>query len=398
MSHIIEFHVEGLAGREKGFGHKLNRDVNIFFGLNGSGKTSLLKILHSALSTDTALLANVAFTKAEVVLESLQFKKQFRYSIDRTAQQPLHRQKRLFGDEGQEDLVEGMEIEQELLLTQQGPVVRRKPRGLQWKIDPPLPKGAQGKWEHRYLPTSRLILRPEYQHGPIEFNEDFYDTFFARELERHWNGFFGTVQSEVRKIQEQGIANILTEILSAKETPGKSTDFDWEKAYERISVFFKRQKLATALPAKKIFKARFTENPVLQRVVERIDALEEQISKAMETRTKLQNLIERLFSGNKRLVLGDTSVEVRGKNDVKIGLQSLSSGEKHILRILFEVMSVERSSMIIDEPEISLHIDWQRELVKAIMELNPNLQLIVATHSPEITAEIEDSKIFQIPA
>ena len=58
MSHVIEFYVEGLAGKEKGFGHKLNRDINIFFGLNGSGKTSLLKILHSALSTDTALLAN----------------------------------------------------------------------------------------------------------------------------------------------------------------------------------------------------------------------------------------------------------------------------------------------------------------------------------------------------
>jgi ABC-type uncharacterized transport system ATPase subunit len=73
MSHIVEFHVEGLAGKEKGFGARLNRDVNIFFGLNGSGKTSLLKILHSALSTNAALLANVPFTKAQVVVESLQF-------------------------------------------------------------------------------------------------------------------------------------------------------------------------------------------------------------------------------------------------------------------------------------------------------------------------------------
>jgi hypothetical protein len=350
------------------------------------------------LSTDTSLLANVAFTKAEVIIESLQFKKQFRYSIDRAALKPSHRQKRLFEEIEETELVEGGEIEQELLMTDRGPVVRRKPRGLQWKIEPNLPKGSRGSWEHKYLPTSRLILRPEFPHGPMEINEDFYDTFFARELERHWNGFFGSVQAEVRGIQERGIANILTELLSAKETPGKTTAFDWEKAYERVSAFFKRQKHTAALPAKKTFQEKFRESPVLQRVVERIDALEEQISKAMETRTKLQALIERLFSGNKRLVLGDTSVEVRGKNDIKIGLQSLSSGEKHILRILFEVMSVERSSLIIDEPEISLHIDWQRELVKAIMELNPHLQLIAATHSPEVTAEIEDSKIFQIPA
>jgi predicted ATP-dependent endonuclease of OLD family len=95
MSHVIEFYVEGLAGK-KGFGHKLNRDINIFFGLNGSGKTSLLKILHSALSTDTAPLANATFTKAEVVIESLHYKKQFRYSIDRTTKQPPARQRRLF--------------------------------------------------------------------------------------------------------------------------------------------------------------------------------------------------------------------------------------------------------------------------------------------------------------
>lgn len=398
MSHIVEFQVEGLAGKEKGFGHRLNRDINIFFGLNGSGKTSLLKILHSALSTNTAPLTNVPFTKAEVVIESLHYKKQFRYSIDRTLQQSSHRQKRLFEEEEEGEIVEAIELEQEVMLTPRGHVLRRKPRGPQWKIDPPLPKGTRGSWEHRYLPTSRLILRPEFQHGPIEFTEDFYDTFFARELERHWNEFFGGVQAEVRRIQEQGIANILTELLSAKESPGKSTDFDWERAYGRVSAFFKRQRLASALPAKKTFQTRFRESPVLQRVVERIDALEQQIFRAMETRTKLQALIERLFSGNKHLVLGDTSVEVRGKNDVKIGLQSLSSGEKHILRILFEVMSVERSSLIIDEPEISLHIDWQRELVKAIMELNPHLQLITATHSPEVTAEIEDSKIFQIPA
>lgn len=399
MSHIIEFHVEGLAGKEKGFGKKLNRDVNVFFGLNGSGKTSLLKILHSALKTDSSLLVNVPFTKAEVVVESLKFKKQFRYSIDRTAEKSTHRQKPLFEiEEEQEEVVAGIEFEDEVVLTPRGRVVRRKPRLPQWNITPSLPKGVKGSWEHRYLPTSRLILRPQFEPAPFEFNEDFYDTFFARELERHWNEFFGGIQSEVRRIQEQGIANILTELLSAKETPGKTTSFDWEKAYERVNAFLKRQKLSSALPRKNAFQKHFRESPVLQRVVERIDALEEQIFRAMETRTKLQALIERLFSGNKRLVLGDTSVEVRAKNDVKIGLQSLSSGEKHILRILFDVMSVDQSSLLIDEPEISLHLDWQRELVKAIMELNPDLQLIVATHSPEVMAEIEDVKIFQIPA
>jgi predicted ATP-dependent endonuclease of OLD family len=57
---------------------------------------------------------------------------------------------------------------------------------------------------------------------------------------------------------------------------------------------------------------------------------------------------------------------------------------------------VESSTLLIDEPEISLHIDWQRELIKSIQTLSPNLQLILATHSPEIMAEVDDKYIHQL--
>ena len=64
----------------------------------------------------------------------------------------------------------------------------------------------------------------------------------------------------------------------------------------------------------------------------------------------------------------DASVEVIA-NAKNIGIRSLSSGEKHLLRILFEVINVVRqSSLLIDEPEISLHIDWQRALVQTLRE------------------------------
>ena len=37
-----------------------------------------------------------------------------------------------------------------------------------------------------------------------------------------------------------------------------------------------------------------------------------------------------------------------------------------------------------DEPEVSLHVDWQQELVSIITEMNPNIQLILTTHSPAV--------------
>lgn len=39
-----------------------------------------------------------------------------------------------------------------------------------------------------------------------------------------------------------------------------------------------------------------------------------------------------------------------------------------------------------DEPELSLHISWQDKLLSTIRDLNPNCQLIIATHSPSIFA------------
>ena len=44
----------------------------------------------------------------------------------------------------------------------------------------------------------------------------------------------------------------------------------------------------------------------------------------------------------------------------------------------------EESILIMDEPEISKHIDWQRELLNNLKKLNPNCQIILATHSPGV--------------
>ena len=40
-----------------------------------------------------------------------------------------------------------------------------------------------------------------------------------------------------------------------------------------------------------------------------------------------------------------------------------------------------------DEPEASLHIEWQQKLIAMIRELNPNVQIILTTHSPAVIME-----------
>lgn len=70
----------------------------------------------------------------------------------------------------------------------------------------------------------------------------------------------------------------------------------------------------------------------------------------------------------------------------KIELADLSSGEKHIIAILGRAaLSRDKGSVFIaDEPELSLHLTWQRKMLPSILALSPKSQIIVATHSPAI--------------
>lgn len=64
----------------------------------------------------------------------------------------------------------------------------------------------------------------------------------------------------------------------------------------------------------------------------------------------------------------------------------LSSGEKQILVILLTVLVQDnrRGVLFMDEPEVSLHVEWQQRLISLIRQLNPNVQIVLTTHSPAV--------------
>ena len=77
---------------------------------------------------------------------------------------------------------------------------------------------------------------------------------------------------------------------------------------------------------------------------------------------------------------------VFSKNGENIPWQSLSMGEKQILLLLLMVSNTQQQPCIflMDEPDLSMHIDWKEILVKELHELNPNMQLILSTHAPSV--------------
>ncbi len=75
--------------------------------------------------------------------------------------------------------------------------------------------------------------------------------------------------------------------------------------------------------------------------------------------------------------------------------RQLSSGEKRLLTLLSNLASNNTKNIVylIDKPEYSLHIDWQLKLVDALFQLNPKVQLIITTHSPDIISHYDSKAI-----
>lgn len=102
-----------------------------------------------------------------------------------------------------------------------------------------------------------------------------------------------------------------------------------------------------------------------------------------------QELIDQLFSyTNKRI--DRLSNEIAFVQDgERLMPYQLSSGEKQMLVILLTalVRNGQHCVLFMDEPEASLHIDWQQKLISMIRQLNPQIQLILTTHSPAVIME-----------
>ena len=82
-----------------------------------------------------------------------------------------------------------------------------------------------------------------------------------------------------------------------------------------------------------------------------------------------------------------------GELDDAIDSRFLSAGEQQMLSFLCYNAFYEDSIIFIDEPELSLHADWQRRLFPNLMKQQSSNQFIVATHSPCIYSKYEDKEI-----
>jgi len=104
-----------------------------------------------------------------------------------------------------------------------------------------------------------------------------------------------------------------------------------------------------------------------------------------ELQNRLTNALNNLFEETKKIaVFNEDEIEIRLSNGKAISYRSLSSGERQVVFIFLKIIngSVDNSLILMDEPEISLHLSWQEKLLTEITKVNDSSQIVIVTHSP----------------
>lgn len=113
---------------------------------------------------------------------------------------------------------------------------------------------------------------------------------------------------------------------------------------------------------------------------------QEQAQRIAQEKGHFQDVVDSLFQETGKRIDRESNEIAFLQMGEKLMCYKLSSGEKQMLIILLTalVQNGEPYVMLMDEPEISLHIDWQKKLIGLVRDLNPRAQIILTTHSPAV--------------
>lgn len=131
----------------------------------------------------------------------------------------------------------------------------------------------------------------------------------------------------------------------------------------------------------------------------RMSMIDSPEKKQVELRARIadfQNAVNSLFAlTHKRIEIEGSKFSVVTDNGT-LPVGALSSGEMQILLILLRVflLNGRGAVVLIDEPENSLDIDWQFDLVNLLVRLNSNAQFFITTHSPALFGDGWGDKVW----
>ena len=374
--------VKGLNKRIDGE-FEFNEDLNIFTGPNGSGKTTLLKLIWYLISGNlNQILAQIPFHSIAIQTDL------FALGMERIEPDRVTLDYSFGKEEGVYEFI--------VIAAETGRIDRKD---VGW-INALEKRIARTTKRSLFFPTFRRI-----EGGFSRVNTDTDDSairFRASAPEMLQDSML-RFSDEVSINGHKFIASISTEDLSELLIQ-KYADI-----YEEIST---RQAQALEDISKEIQnnpdKDKVSEIPqdasALLDAIQKVNKEREQLSKPFSVLSELSRKILRynaihitgqVVGGETTdgITLGEENDGVTvGKAKDAISSDKLSSGEKQMLGFLCYNAFSDNTAIFIDEPELSLHVDWQRRLFPTLLEQGQNNQFFVATHSPFIYTKYPDKE------
>lgn len=338
--------VNGLNGNNTSIEMSFNEDINLFTGKNGCGKTTILKILWFIQS------GHIENLLTEVVFKSIQC--DFTDDSSKPFSVTITKEKDGFTVKG---LGKNASIK-----------IDRKER---------IPTGLT-----RRMMMSTLFeddIPPYYKNTTSIFFPTFRRIeggFGIEDLRRYDSNIMAEISERLSSSNHRFVASISTEDIS-----------DLVNAeYAKRSEIINKQQQDRYKEIESIIKDRQSDNDKLLEYVTEGEKLRTDLLKPFSV---LGQLTESIFKDKgislRNLTLGDV--------EHAIDSEKLSSGEKQMLSFLCYNTFKKNSCIFIDEPELSLHPDWQRRLIFTLVEQGNNNQYFISTHSPFIYSKYPEKEI-----
>lgn len=421
MYKIKEVEIKNMWGESNIFS-KLDSDINMFIGDNGSGKTTFINLIQATILVDLNTINNINFTEISLLLKFKDKTKKIRVikSISEddevTIEYKIGRIPYIFKNISyQLD-----RIKKRRILTNLSKLISDKI----FEIRESISQLINLSW----LAVDRRIYNPVENYEMKKHSYDYDDTFhttidkklallrrafynFHLQLDGQTLDLTNEFQKDLLKILlfDESFDDVDEILSSISKLNVKGKKERLKKAFESLGILstdiekqiskhidkFSKSISSLKKDPNKIRIDDLFVIPLMKRtdsIIHKFNELETNKIRIFEPISNYIKIVNSYFK-DKSIINSNGNLCII-KNDNPLPFELLSSGEKQLVIFFTEILLNynKTTTFIADEPELSLHIDWQRKLIDSIITLNKNSQIIIATHSPEIVS-MHPSKI-----
>lgn len=371
---IRRLEVKGLNNRDDGnFKFHFHEDLNIFTGANGSGKTTLLKLIWYLISGNLEkILPEIPFKFVVIETDA------FFLKITRSGSDKINLDWKYL-KEGWSDTYDIAEVEEIFVQLNEKispatksslffPTFRRIEGGFSGISDY---TDVNQRW---YLPNRKVRLNysqdifqekiPVFSDLTSDRNHKFIAAISTQDIDRLVRDIHSDISGEANKRHRKVSDEIIQEIRDYFDKEKETDTQDLQEAKRLLDEIRKE--------LEDVDKER-------EKLFQPISVLSEYVSEFFEDYGI--RITDNITLGHDAEVISHA-----------ISSDKLSAGEKQMLSFLCYNAFYNNTSIFVDEPELSLHIDWQRRLFPTLLEQGQNNQFFVATHSPFIYSKYPEKE------